>query len=294
MRALAQRLRAPVVPTQMALGVVPSDSPHFIGHGGLIAGDAVRAAFAEADVILAVGCRFSSWMWDERGPFARRHHRSININIDPSALGHPALHEVAMQADARLALDDLLAALGAAPTAAVDADWLPGLRGTAPALRGKLVEMANEADRRHASRGARRGDRRCAAADALAVYDGGHTTFWSNDLTPVHEPCAPASTIPGMTPSRLRPALCARAAAAASEAAGGQHHRRRLVRLHPQRTRHRAALPAAGRHASSTTTPPGASSAPASARNSISSSAPASRAPTTRRSPAASAATARS
>ena len=22
--------------------------------------------------------------------------------------------------------------------------------------------------------------------DALAVYDGGHTTFWSNDLTPVH------------------------------------------------------------------------------------------------------------
>jgi thiamine pyrophosphate-dependent acetolactate synthase large subunit-like protein len=24
-------------------------------------------------------------------------------------------------------------------------------------------------------------------ADALAVYDGGHTTFWSNDLTPVRE-----------------------------------------------------------------------------------------------------------
>ena len=22
--------------------------------------------------------------------------------------------------------------------------------------------------------------------DALAVFDGGHTTFWSNDLTPVH------------------------------------------------------------------------------------------------------------
>jgi hypothetical protein len=23
-------------------------------------------------------------------------------------------------------------------------------------------------------------------ADALAVFDGGHTSFWSNDLTPVH------------------------------------------------------------------------------------------------------------
>ena len=100
MRELAQLLRAPVVPTQMALGVVATDSPHFIGHGGLIGGDAVREAFAQADVILAVGCRFSSWMWDERGPLARRHHRLININIDPAALGAPALHEVALQADA--------------------------------------------------------------------------------------------------------------------------------------------------------------------------------------------------
>ncbi|HSV79938.1 MAG TPA: thiamine pyrophosphate-binding protein, partial [Ramlibacter sp.] len=107
---LARRLQAPVVPTQMALGVVPSDSPHFIGHGGLIAGEAVRSAFERADVILSVGCRWSSWMWDERGPFARRGHRTISINLDPSALGDPVVHEVALQADAAAALDDLLAA----------------------------------------------------------------------------------------------------------------------------------------------------------------------------------------
>ena len=41
-RQLAALLNAPVVPTQMALGVVPSNSPHFISHGGLIAGEAVR------------------------------------------------------------------------------------------------------------------------------------------------------------------------------------------------------------------------------------------------------------
>ena len=58
--ALAERLNAPVVPTQMALGVVPSTSPHFIGHGGVIAGQAVQIAFKQADVILSVGCRFSS------------------------------------------------------------------------------------------------------------------------------------------------------------------------------------------------------------------------------------------
>ena len=113
-RALAHGLRAPVVPTQMALGVVATDSPCFIGHGGLIGGDAVHEAFAQADVILAAGCRFSSWMWDELGPLARRHHRLININIDPAALGAPVLHEVALHADADLALADLQAALGSA------------------------------------------------------------------------------------------------------------------------------------------------------------------------------------
>ena len=83
---------------------VASDSPHFIGHGGLIAGPAVLQALREADVVLALGCRFSSWMWDEQGPLARRHHALVNINIDPSALGSPALHQVAMQADAALAV----------------------------------------------------------------------------------------------------------------------------------------------------------------------------------------------
>ncbi len=183
-QALAKRLRAPVVPTQMALGVVPSDSPSFIGHGGLIAGDPVRRAFAEADVIVAVGCRFSSWLWDEHGPFARRHQAVVGINTDAGALGNPVMHRVAMVADARRALDDLLAELGAAPTAAAD-DWLPGLRELRRRYEARFVEMSNEADPVMHPAALGRAIADTLPPDALAVYDGGHTTFWSNDLTPV-------------------------------------------------------------------------------------------------------------
>lgn len=66
------RVEQAVAPARTALGAVASDSPHFIGHGGLIAGPALRQAFEQADVVLALGCRFSSWMWDERGPLVRR------------------------------------------------------------------------------------------------------------------------------------------------------------------------------------------------------------------------------
>jgi acetolactate synthase-1/2/3 large subunit len=171
----------------MALGVVPTASPHFVGHGGLIAGEAVRAAFERADVILAVGCRYSSWMWDERGPFARRQHRQININLDPSALGQPALHEVAMQADAKLALADLLAGAGSDIAAQVEPGWLESARAVRSAYEATLSALASERDDVMHPAALARAVADAMPADALAVYDGGHTTFWSNDCTPVRE-----------------------------------------------------------------------------------------------------------
>jgi thiamine pyrophosphate-dependent acetolactate synthase large subunit-like protein len=186
-RELAQLLGAPVVPTQMALGVVATDGPLFIGHGGLIGGDAVHEAFAQADVILAAGCRFSSWMWDERGPLARRHHRLININIDPTALGAPALHEVALHADAGLALADLRAALGNAGDLAVDGDWLPRLRSLRAQYEHTLEQLAVDPSPAMHPAALARAIAAALPCDALVVYDGGHTTFWSNDLTPAYD-----------------------------------------------------------------------------------------------------------
>lgn len=186
-RELARRLQAPVVPTQMALGVVASGSPHFIGHGGLIAGEPVRAAFAQADVIVAVGCRWSSWLWDERGPFARRDHRTISINLDPSALGQPALHTVALQADAAQALADLVAACDAGVGREVEADWLPSCRARRADYEAGLAELAAQGGEVMHPAALARAIAEALPDDALAVYDGGHTSFWSNDFTPVRE-----------------------------------------------------------------------------------------------------------
>jgi len=188
-RELASRWGAPVLPTQMALGVVASDSPHFIGHGGLIAGEPVRRAFEDADLVLAIGCRWSSWMWDERGPLARPSQALISINIDPSALGGPALHEVGLQADAKAALDDLLALREPAPGRSVDREWLPGLRRARAAHEAKLAALGEEGEPGQAMHPAAlaRAIGEALPSDALAVFDGGHTSFWSNDLTPVRD-----------------------------------------------------------------------------------------------------------
>jgi thiamine pyrophosphate-dependent acetolactate synthase large subunit-like protein len=185
-RQLAALLNAPVVPTQMALGTVASNSPNFIGHGGLIAGEAVKQAFAQADVVLSVGCRFSSWMWDETGAMARRSQRVININIDPAALGHPVLHEVAMQSDAKFALTQLLEQMHGA-SLQVEHDWLSKIRQVRTAYEAKLAQMTDVVDGVMHPAALAAAIAQALPNDALAVFDGGHTTFWSNDLTPVQQ-----------------------------------------------------------------------------------------------------------
>lgn len=185
-RELARRLRAPVIATQMALGVVATESPHFVGHGGIIGGDALHTALAEADVILSIGCRFSSWMWDERGALAGRRQRLININIDPLALGAPALHEVAIQADADLALSDILDALSGDAGLAVEEDWLVRLRDQRLAYDAQFARMTEAGDVMHPA-ALSRAIAQVLPRNALTVFDGGHTSFWSNDILPVYE-----------------------------------------------------------------------------------------------------------
>lgn len=193
-RDLMNLVKAPATATQMGIGVVPSSSPYFIGHGGIIGGDAITMALKEADVILAVGCRFSSWLWDENGALTNNGAKLININIDPAGMGGNARHSVAIWADATSAMTDLIDALGNRPMPE-RSGWLEKVRQVHDSYRLKLQTRDEEGnDVMHPGRLAEA----IGAAlpeDAIVAYDGGHTTFWSNDLTPTerertrfHEP----------------------------------------------------------------------------------------------------------
>ncbi|HWU63008.1 MAG TPA: thiamine pyrophosphate-binding protein [Ensifer sp.] len=193
-RQLLALMQAPALTTQMGIGTVPSNSPFFIGQGGIIGGDAITAALAEADLVLAVGCRFSSWMWNEKGALTNGVADLININIDPMSLGANARHALGIWADARSALADLVSALKGMPMPD-RSGWLSRTRDVYMNYRQKLERMSeDEGEVMHPARlGKALGH--LLPDDALVAYDGGHTSFWSNDLTPAvvertrfHEP----------------------------------------------------------------------------------------------------------
>ena len=98
------------------------------------------------------------------------------------ALGAPVPHNVALLDDARAGLQDLLIELRSGTGAtATDPSWLPNARGWRLAYEACLQRVAAEAALAQAPG-------RALPADAMVVHEGGHTSFCSNDLTPVAAP----------------------------------------------------------------------------------------------------------
>lgn len=177
---LAELLKAPATSTQMGLGAIPSDHASFIGHGGVIGGDAVREALGEADVILAAGCRFSSWFWGANGTLIGDRAQIIQIDINPEALGRNIPSAIPIHSDARSALSALINELEAAPPRPSN-DWLPGLTARFARYRASF-ENPSDPDGLPSPAALAAALNEMLPDNALVTYDGGHTSFWHNDI----------------------------------------------------------------------------------------------------------------
>lgn len=115
--ALAERLGAPVVTTWQGKGAI--DETHelnawSIGDTASTSGNQLAAA---ADVLLAVGCRFTDWSassWRKGVTFSIPPARLIHLDIDPREIGKNYPVEVGLLGDARATMEDVLEALGPA------------------------------------------------------------------------------------------------------------------------------------------------------------------------------------
>ncbi len=109
-RAVAERLGAPVCTTIQGKGVFPEDHPLFLWNGfGASAPRFVRTVMDRCDVLLAVGCRFGEVATASYG--LEPPEALIHVDIDPDVFDRNAPARVAIEADAAVfarALFDLL------------------------------------------------------------------------------------------------------------------------------------------------------------------------------------------
>ena len=112
--ALAEHLGAPVVTTWMGKGAIPEDHELNAWSVGDTASTSGNALARSADVLLAVGCRFTDWSassYRRDVTFSIPPTRLIHVDIDPHEIGKNYPCEIGLVADARAALVDLLEAV---------------------------------------------------------------------------------------------------------------------------------------------------------------------------------------
>ena len=128
---VADRLGALIVNTINAKGVVAPDHPALIG--GNMAAPPIAETLRDADVVLAVGTEFGETEMYPGPVELEFQGKLIRIDIDPGQLVRGYLPDVAIQSDARLALEALAQGLEAAAPAAerTGAPW----RGRAAEIR---------------------------------------------------------------------------------------------------------------------------------------------------------------
>lgn len=121
LRALAERLQAPVATTLVGKGVFPETHPLSVGTTGIWGARAANDTTRNADVILAVGTAFGEAdcsSWRPEHTFAIPGSTLIQIDIDPQEIGKSYPVDIGILGDAKAVLGQLAEALGAEPRAA--------------------------------------------------------------------------------------------------------------------------------------------------------------------------------
>ena len=125
LRMLASCLHAPVATTLMGKGAFPEDDARALGVAGVYGRPSANAAIADADVILAIGVRFSDRVTGPVEGFAPDAH-IIHIDIDPAEIGKNVVPEVPIVGDADTVIGQLIERLGKAADMPDTSDWLRG------------------------------------------------------------------------------------------------------------------------------------------------------------------------
>jgi thiamine pyrophosphate-dependent acetolactate synthase large subunit-like protein len=187
---VVRSIGAAATSTMTGAGSIPTSYAGFVGSGGVIGGPVIARAMREADVVLAVGCKFSSYLWETDRPVVQGWPRQqlIQIDIDPTRLGQAAPLAVGLQGDARAVLSQLRDALGDEKIDTEPKVWVSALAAAFGAYLEDLGGAPAQIDGTIHPAALARKIGELQGEDGLIVFDGGHTCFWGNALTPAARP----------------------------------------------------------------------------------------------------------
>ena len=180
---LAERIQAPVVATLDAKAIIGEDHPLFRGTLGTYGRSCANHVVAEADLVIYAGGNTSdqstaNWKIPKEGT------RIIHIDLNPTELGRNYTGVIGIQADVRLALEAVTAAVSPTRREA----WLAQSQEHVDAWR-KETEPARASDKVPMwPQRLCREVTECLPKDAILIADTGYAALWTGTLVYLNHP----------------------------------------------------------------------------------------------------------
>lgn len=177
LRAVAEFLGAPVVTSWAGRGILPETHPLAVAMPFIEANNTLRN---NADLILVLGSRIGETDWWGKAPYWARpsQTKTVQVDIDDATLGGTRAVDVAVLADIKVFLTDLLAELQrGGPVVKQPNTWQEMIYKATVALDKKAhkeVKHGLNPGRVPAIA------QQVAPEDTLWVFDGGNTAVWSH------------------------------------------------------------------------------------------------------------------
>jgi len=191
LRALAEYLEVPVATTFNGRGSFPEDHPLSAGRMGVRTSTYNDRVLAEADVILAVGCRFASFstrQWTNLSPNATL----IHVDIDPNMVGKNYAAKIGIVGDARNVLKMLLEEIKTFQQVGTEKReiWLSFLEEAKESWR-KSTWFLNTSSETSPLKPERVFSEIREAFDRETVFtmDAGNNKLWASTFLEIYEPC---------------------------------------------------------------------------------------------------------
>lgn len=186
---LIEGSKIPVVTTWNGKGAIPEDHPLYAGSVGQTGTPAGNHIASSADVVVAIGCRFTDWSassYAKGVTFSIPDSKLIHIDIDPQEIGKNYPAEVGIVADAQVAVGQIADSL---------ADETPDRTEYLADINQKLTEWEQQlAQRRDSDRFPFTSQRPLGALrkvlprNGIIVAGSGNTQGAVKQTFPVYEP----------------------------------------------------------------------------------------------------------
>ncbi len=191
LQEFAEYLKIPVITSLTGIGTIPNTSEAFLGSS--ISMSSFFAA-SQADVVLALGCKFSFTLGYGKPPIWNKSQKLIHVDIDPTIIGRNKPITLGIIGDCKLFLEQILEEAKKIPKVE-KRPWLDSLTNNRKSIIKSRSKVADSDEIPIKPERMIKDIYEFMDDDAILIIDGGNLAVYAIEQIDFYKPRKPLSTL---------------------------------------------------------------------------------------------------